>query len=72
VLAETGLFRGVSDCSRAAVASHLQQVDFPRRHTVFAEGERADRLCIIISGKVMIGRRAADARENLATPAWSR
>jgi CRP-like cAMP-binding protein len=67
VLARTGLFRGVSECSRAAIVSRLQQVEFPRRHTVFAEGEPVDRLYIIIAGKVMIGRRAAGGRENLVS-----
>jgi CRP-like cAMP-binding protein len=40
-------------------------VDFPRRQTVFAEGEPGDRLHIIISGKVKIGRRSTDGRDHL-------
>ena len=43
------------------------QVDFPRRQTVFAEGEPGDRLYIIISGKVKIGRRSPDGRDHLLT-----
>ena len=46
---------------------HLHQVDFPRRQTVFAEGEPGDRLYIIISGKVKIGRRSPDGRDHLLT-----
>ena len=35
------------------------------KYTVFAEGEPGDRLYIIITGKVKIGRRSPDGRENL-------
>jgi CRP-like cAMP-binding protein len=34
---------------------------------LFAEGEPGDRLYIIVSGKVKIGRRSPDGRENLLT-----
>ncbi|MCW2689101.1 MAG: Crp/Fnr family transcriptional regulator [Mycobacterium sp.] len=34
---------------------------------IFADGEPGDRLYIIISGKVKIGRRYPDGRENLLT-----
>jgi CRP/FNR family transcriptional regulator, cyclic AMP receptor protein len=34
---------------------------------VFAEGEPGDRLYIVISGKVKIGRRSPDGRDNLLT-----
>jgi CRP/FNR family cyclic AMP-dependent transcriptional regulator len=42
-------------------------VHFAAGHTVFAEGESGDRLFIIVSGKVKIGKRSADCRENLIT-----
>ena len=49
----------------SALTRQLHPVDFPCGHTVFAEGEPGDRLFIIISGKVKIGRRSPDGRENL-------
>jgi CRP-like cAMP-binding protein len=43
----------------------LQRVDFRRGHTVFAQGEPGDELYVIIAGKVKIGRRSPDGRDNL-------
>jgi CRP-like cAMP-binding protein len=45
--------------------SALEPVTFPRAHVIFAEGELGDRLYIILSGKVKIGRKSPDGRENL-------
>jgi CRP/FNR family transcriptional regulator, cyclic AMP receptor protein len=61
---KAGMFQGV-DSAVAAITKQLQPVDFKRRWTVFAEGEPADRLYIIISGKVKIGHRSSDGREHL-------
>ena len=67
ILARTGMLHGVERDAAAALTKQLQPVDFPRGHTVFAEGEAGDRLYIIVSGKVKIGRRSPDGRENLLT-----
>ena len=67
ILARAGMFQGVEASAVSALTKQLQPVDFPRGHTVFAEGEPGDRLYIIISGKVKIGRRSPDGRENLLT-----
>ena len=67
ILARAGMFHGVETSAVSALTKQLQPVDFPRGHTVFAEGEPGDRLFIIISGKVKIGRRSPDGRENLLT-----
>jgi CRP/FNR family transcriptional regulator, cyclic AMP receptor protein len=61
---KAGMFQGI-DSAMAAITKQLQPVDFARRWTVFAEGEPADRLYIIISGKVKIGRRSPEGREHL-------
>jgi CRP/FNR family transcriptional regulator, cyclic AMP receptor protein len=61
---KAGVFQGV-DSAVVAITKQLQPVDFKRRATVFAEGEPADRLYIIISGKVKIGHRSPDGREHL-------
>src|SRR6202022_3043399 len=67
ILARAGLFQGVEPSAVSALTKQLQPVDFPRGHTMFAEGEPGDRLYIIISGKVKIGQRSPDGRENLLT-----
>jgi CRP-like cAMP-binding protein len=65
ILARAGLFQGVGRSAVTALAKQLQPVDFPPGHLIFAEGEPGDLLYIIISGKVKIGRRCHDGRENL-------
>jgi CRP-like cAMP-binding protein len=67
ILARAGIFQGVDPSAVSALTKQLQPLDFPRGHTVFADGEPGDRLYIIISGKVKIGRRSPDGRENLLT-----
>jgi CRP/FNR family transcriptional regulator, cyclic AMP receptor protein len=67
VLARSGIFQGVAPDAATALVAQLQQVSFPRGHTVFVEGEPGDRLYIILEGKVKIGRRTADGRESLIT-----
>ena len=66
-LARAGIFQGVEPTAVAALAKQLQPVDFPRGHVIFNEGEPGDRLYIITTGKVKIGRRSPDGRENLLT-----
>jgi CRP/FNR family cyclic AMP-dependent transcriptional regulator len=58
------MFQGY-ESAVAAVTKQLQPVDYAPQWTVFAEGEPADRLYIIISGKVKIGRRSPDGRDHL-------
>ncbi len=64
-LARAGIFQGIDPTAVEALSSALEPVEFPRAHVIFAEGEPGDRLYIIVSGKVKIGRRSADGRENL-------
>src|SRR5690606_30985582 len=42
-----------------------EPAECPRGDVIFAEGERGDRLYIVGSGKVKIGRKSPDGRENL-------
>jgi CRP/FNR family cyclic AMP-dependent transcriptional regulator len=67
VLAWTGLFQGVELGAVSALTEQLHRVDFPRGHTLFVEGQPGDRLYIIVSGKVKIGRRSPGGRESLLT-----
>ncbi len=65
VLASAGLFQGVDPAAAEALAQSLHFADYTRGETVFVEGEQGDTLFIVISGKVKVGRRAADGRENM-------
>ncbi|RWA15480.1 Crp/Fnr family transcriptional regulator [Mycolicibacterium brumae DSM 44177] len=65
VLSRASIFQGVDPAAVAALADQLQPLAFPRGHRVFREGEPGDRLYIIASGTVKIGRSAPDGRESL-------
>ena len=65
VLAKAGLFQGVEPEAAEALASGLTYSDYSRGESVFTEGELGDTLFIVMAGKVKIGRRAADGRENM-------
>jgi CRP-like cAMP-binding protein len=65
ILARSGLVQGVEASAVSALTAYLHRVDFPRGHTVFTQGEPGDRLYIIISGKVKLGRRSSDGRQNI-------
>jgi CRP/FNR family transcriptional regulator, cyclic AMP receptor protein len=67
ILARAGILQGVEPSAVSALTEQLQPVDFPRGHTVFAQGEPGDRLYIIISGKVKIGNRSPNVDEHLLT-----
>ncbi|KSZ56037.1 Crp/Fnr family transcriptional regulator [Rhodococcus pyridinivorans KG-16] len=67
VLARAAIFQGVEPFAVAALIKQLQPMDFPQGHVVFKEGEPGDRLYIIVSGKIKLGRRSPDGRENLLT-----
>ncbi len=65
VLARAGLFQGVAPEAREALWATLAFRQVGRGSTVFVEGEQGDTLYIVLSGKVKVGRRSADGRENL-------
>ena len=65
ILAKAGLFQGIPEEAAEAVAASLDYADFGRGETVFTEGEQGNNLYIVLTGKVKIGRRAADGRENM-------
>ncbi|TPG32568.1 Crp/Fnr family transcriptional regulator [Mycolicibacterium hodleri] len=67
ILARAGLFGGAEPNAKSASIPQLQHVDFARGRTVYAEGEPGDRLYVIVSGKVKMGFRLPDGRENLLT-----
>ncbi|MBA2390292.1 MAG: Crp/Fnr family transcriptional regulator [Geodermatophilaceae bacterium] len=65
VLARSGLFQGVPEATAEAAASAFESFDYARGSTIFHEGDPGDSLYIVLAGKVKIGRRAADGRENM-------
>ncbi|MBI1759573.1 MAG: Crp/Fnr family transcriptional regulator [Actinobacteria bacterium] len=65
VLARSGLLQEVDPAAAEALAAQFEYVDVPRGHIIFHEGEPGDSLYIVLSGKIKLGRRSADGRENL-------
>jgi CRP-like cAMP-binding protein len=65
VLARAGLFQGVTPEAREALSAGLAFAEFGRGEDVFVEGEQGDTLYIVLTGKIKVGRRAADGRENM-------
>ena len=65
VLIRAGIFQGVEPHAADVLSQALEAAEFPRGAVIFAEGEPGDRLYIIGTGKVKIGRKSPDGRENL-------
>jgi CRP-like cAMP-binding protein len=65
VLAQSGLFQGLSEDAVEPVASRLETLSLPRGRVIFNEGEPGDSLYIVISGKIKLSRRSPDGRENV-------
>ena len=65
VVLSAPLFAGIDpDAARALLAS-MSRVDLARGETLFHEGDPGNGLYVIGTGKVKLGRRAPDGRENL-------
>jgi CRP-like cAMP-binding protein len=65
VLAKAGLFQGVPPEDAELIAEQFDLLDVPRGAVVFHEGEPGDSLYIVLAGKIKLGRRTPDGRENL-------
>ncbi|HEU5266814.1 MAG TPA: Crp/Fnr family transcriptional regulator, partial [Jatrophihabitans sp.] len=65
VLRRAGLFQGVDPNDVEALADEFEILDAPRGSVLFSEGEPGDSLYIVLAGKVKLGRRSPDGRENL-------
>ncbi|MCW2653449.1 MAG: Crp/Fnr family transriptional regulator [Mycobacterium sp.] len=65
MLTRSGILQGVQPAAASALIRQLRLVEFPRGHVIYTEGEAGDRLYIIVTGKVKIGRRSPDGREKL-------
>jgi len=67
VLARSGIFQGVDPDTADALAKEMETIEFRKGDIVFNEGEAGDSLYIVLSGKIKLGRRAADGRQNLVS-----
>ena len=65
LLARSGILQGVEPSAAAALIQRLQLVEFRSRERIYSQGEPGDRLYIVVTGKVKIGRRSPDGREQL-------
>lgn len=59
------LFAGLDPAVARSVIESLESIPVPRGDVLFHEGEPGDCLYVIRTGKVKLGRRSADGRENL-------
>ena len=65
VLASCGLLQGVDADAAESLAKELEYVEVRKGDVLFTEGEPGDSLYIVMSGKIKVGRRASDGRQNL-------
>ena len=59
------LFAGLERESAMALVTSMKSIDLGRGDALFHEGEPGDRLYVVREGKVKLGRRSNDGRENL-------
>ncbi len=59
------LFRSLDQEAAQALLQQMRPLELARGNELFAENDPGDALYIIASGKMKIGRRAGDGRENL-------
>jgi CRP/FNR family transcriptional regulator, cyclic AMP receptor protein len=65
VLRETPLFEALSEEDTQALRSGIIDVHLDRGERLFAEGDKGDKLYIILTGKIKLSKAAPDGRENL-------
>src|SRR4051794_41843994 len=64
VLAQSGLFQGLSDEAVGPVVSRLEMLTLPRGRVIFNEGEPGGSLYIVTAGKIQLSRPPPHRREN--------
>ncbi|MDR1393396.1 MAG: Crp/Fnr family transcriptional regulator [Bifidobacteriaceae bacterium] len=65
IVTSSGLFAGISQEQAQRLRGAMVRVHLSRGDVLFREGEQADRLYIIESGKMKLGHTSSDNRENL-------
>jgi CRP/FNR family cyclic AMP-dependent transcriptional regulator len=65
VLKRAPLFAGLDDEAAAALSSAMGTIKLNKGEVLFREGDAEDRLYIVLSGKIKLGRSGSAGRENL-------
>lgn len=65
VVLSAPLFVGIEEDAARALLGRMRPLRLTRGHAIFQEGEPGDRLYVIAQGKMKLGRRSNDGRENL-------
>ncbi|WP_293786128.1 Crp/Fnr family transcriptional regulator [uncultured Aeromicrobium sp.] len=65
VLRQAPLFNGLDETASAALESSMEAASLRRGEILFNEGDEGDKLYVVISGKIKLGRTSPDGRENL-------
>ena len=65
VLKKAPLFAGLEDEAASALSSTMGTVRLNKGDVLFHEGDAEDRLYVVISGKIKLGRNGSAGRENL-------
>lgn len=65
VVLSAPLFAGIETDAALALLASMTPRDVPRGQVLFREGDRGDCLFVIRTGKMKLGRRSSDGRENL-------
>ena len=59
------LFSALDEATAASVRASMVSLKVSKGHTLFKEGDAADRLYVVADGKLKLGTASADGRENL-------
>jgi CRP-like cAMP-binding protein len=65
VLKQAPLFKGLDDEAAAELSATMGTLKLGRGEILFHEGETADRLYVVVTGKIKLGRTGAAGRDNL-------
>lgn len=65
VLKQAPLFNGLEDDAASDLSMAMKTITLDRGEILFQEGQPADRLYVVVTGKVKLGRSGTAGRENL-------
>ncbi|MDQ1402089.1 MAG: family transcriptional regulator, cyclic receptor protein [Actinomycetota bacterium] len=65
LLAKAELFRTLGDDALAQIVADASAIALQRNDLVFSEDDAADRLYVVLSGRIAIARRSVDGRESV-------
>ena len=65
IVRKTPLFSGLDEAAAASLRASMNLVKLRKGQVLFREGDDGDHLYIVSSGKVKLGTKASDGRENL-------